>query len=129
LITGILGKKSTMGGYTENQLHEVRRFMRYQAYSLKAGIDAVSTPYLISHESQYFYRRIFSSWMIIFSFLAYEKHPCIMQVPKVSKHRVASGACGKGGSSSRPPPAVAEFEAIPAPNATREFRVKTLVKF
>ena len=56
--------------------------MRHQEYSVKATIDAVSTPYLVSHESDYFYSRTFSFLTIIFSFLAYENHPYCLDLDK-----------------------------------------------
>ena len=53
--------------------------MRHQEYCVKATIEAVSTPYLVSHESDYFYLLTFSNCEIIFSaFLAYEKHPYLV---------------------------------------------------
>ena len=66
------GQESTRG---KSQLQEVLRFMIHQEYSVKAGIEAVSTHYRVCHESQYFYVPNFGTLTIIFSFLAYENHP------------------------------------------------------
>ena len=53
-------------------------FMRYQEYRLKATIDAILTPYLISHQSQYFSLAEFLFFEIILTVLAYEIHPYLL---------------------------------------------------
>ena len=64
--------------------------MRHQEYRLKTGSDAVSTRYLVSHESQYFYRLTIWLLTIILRFLAYEIHPY-----KVGPLNQAGGRGGK----------------------------------
>ena len=65
--------------------------MRHQEYSVKATIDAVSTPYLVSHESDYFYSRTFSfsTIIFIFSFLAH-KNPKSKSFTKAKRSQIGS---------------------------------------
>ena len=58
-----------------SEISKLMRFKRYQEYPLKATIDAVSTHYLVSHESNFSIGKTFSNCVIIFSFLADENHP------------------------------------------------------
>ena len=64
--------------------------MRHQEHSAKAAIDAVRTRYLVSHESQNFYRLAIWLLTIILRFLAYEIHPY-----KVGPLNQAGGRGGK----------------------------------